>query len=124
MPVRHTSRLINALTLANVQTAVSAGEPVADVFDDAAGQRADAAAVSLTSFAAGFGTVEAARQHSSGASKTWRVTSSNPRSSHAAMDGETVPLDETFSNGLMWPGALGDPDEVAGCQCELDINIP
>ena len=115
---------INALTLANVQTAVAAGEPVADVFDDAAGQRADAAAVSLTSFAAGFGAVEGARQQSSGASKTWRVTSSNPRSSHAAMDGETVPLDETFSNGLMWPGALGDPDEVAGCQCELDINIP
>lgn len=113
---------INGLTRERVEAALSAGSPVGEVFEEATGQRAESAALSLTSFAAGFGSVESARQSSSGATKTWRVTSGNPRSSHAAMDGETVPVDELFSNSLMWPGAIGDPDEVAGCMCELDIN--
>lgn len=55
--------------------------------------------------------------------KTWRVTSANPRSSHAAMDGETVPIGKAFSNGAQYPG---DPnlrlDERARCQCRLDVN--
>ena len=54
------------------------------------------------------------------------MTSGNPRPSHAAMNGETVPYDERFSNGAMWPGdadALG-PEEVANCQCAVTIDIP
>lgn len=53
-------------------------------------------------------------------SKTWVVTSGNPRPSHAAIDGETVPVGDTFSNGLRWPGdGAGDTDETAGCTCDL-----
>lgn len=56
--------------------------------------------------------------------KTWNVQSSNPRGSHAAMDGETVPVDQPFSNGLMWPGdSAGDVDEVAGCTCGLTYSF-
>lgn len=55
--------------------------------------------------------------------KTWRVTSSNPRSSHAAMDGETVPIASRFSNGAQYPG---DPSleltERANCSCTIDVN--
>jgi hypothetical protein len=70
--------------------------------------------------AAGFG-----RQDAAGASglvsKTWFVTSDNPRPSHAAMNGETVGMDETFSNGLRWPGdGQGEAGETAGCTCQLE----
>ena len=41
------------------------------------------------------------------------------------MDGETVGLDEDFSNGLAWPGAAGsDAAEAANCRCDLVLNIP
>ncbi|WP_336250951.1 phage portal protein [Stomatohabitans albus] len=61
----------------------------------------------------------------SGATKTWVVTSANPRASHAAMHGETVPATETFSNGLMWPrDTSSTPDEWLHCRCELVINRP
>ena len=76
------------------------------MFEVAESQRSVAAAAVLSSFAAGFGTVESAKQ-TGAATKTWVVNSSNPRASHAAMDGETVPIDAEFSNGLMWPGAAG-----------------
>lgn len=54
-------------------------------------------------------------------SKVWVVNSENSR--HAALDGETVPLGEAFSNGAQYPG---DPtlgvDETAGCLCSLDFS--
>ena len=57
--------------------------------------------------------------------KTWVVTSGNPRASHAAMNGETVPYDEPFSNGAMWPGDIDalDASEVANCECIVEIFI-
>lgn len=104
---------------------MSPTESVAHVFDIAEDSRAAQAAMTVTAFAAGFGAVEAARQNSRGATKTWQVNSTNPRASHAAMNGETVPVDEDFSNGLPWPGAVGaGADENAGCQCSLAINFP
>ena len=79
--------------------------------------------------AAGFGATEAARQivqRRGGRSwKTWIVTSANPRPEHAALDGVTIPTDEVYPNGLMWPGdsGRGTVDQIAGCQCELEITI-
>ena len=87
--------------------------------DEAEG-RANLWGATVAGFVVGFAVTEAARQNGGKkATKTWVVTSGNPRDSHAAMDGETVPVDGTFSNGLDWPGGFGDPDEVAGCQCEV-----
>ena len=55
--------------------------------------------------------------------KTW-VTGDNPRDSHAAMDGETVGIDEKFSNGAEWPGDDNlDPDESCGCNCSTEVVI-
>ena len=57
--------------------------------------------------------------------KTWVVTSSNPRASHARMDGETVQYDRPFSNGATWPGDIDnlDVEEVANCRCQLEIEV-
>ena len=55
--------------------------------------------------------------------KQW-VTGDNPRPSHAAMNGETVGIDEPFSNGMEWPGDdIGDPDEECGCNCSTKVII-
>ena len=55
--------------------------------------------------------------------KRW-VTGDNPRPSHAAMDGEIVDIDETFSNGCDWPGDdSADPDETCGCNCSTEVII-
>lgn len=57
--------------------------------------------------------------------KTWICTSGNPRASHARMNGETVPYDEPFSNGAMWPGDIDnlDVEDVANCHCIVEIEI-
>lgn len=53
--------------------------------------------------------------------KTWVVTSGNPRSTHANLSGETVDANATFSNGARFPG---DPslsvEERANCACLCD----
>lgn len=57
--------------------------------------------------------------------KTWRHNGSKePRDSHAAMDGETVGLDEKFSNGADYPGdaSLGAAETV-NCHCSMDVNV-
>lgn len=118
---------VNEATHQRIAAAVASDED--DALDTVLKQdrtsRAATMAVSLVTNGFSFGTVEAAQQQSPGATKTWRTTSSNPRKSHAAVDGETVPLDQKFSNGLMWPGASGaDEDETAGCKCRLDVSIP
>ena len=55
--------------------------------------------------------------------KRW-VTGDNPRPEHAAMNGETVDIDEAFSNGCEWPGDdNGDPDTTCGCNCSTEVII-
>lgn len=54
--------------------------------------------------------------------KRWIATNdSRTRESHVDIDGETVPLDEPFSNGLMYPADPdGEPEEVFNCRCTMD----
>ena len=55
--------------------------------------------------------------------KRW-ITGTNPRPEHAMMDGETVPIDDAFSNGCYWPGdENGDPDTTCGCNCSTEVII-
>ncbi|MFJ2470534.1 phage portal protein [Glutamicibacter sp. NPDC087583] len=94
------------------------------VFKDAQGERGKATAATLLTTLAAFATKETAEQvGGSTATKTWRVTSSNPRSEHVRMNGETVPAGEPFSNGAQWPGdpSLG-ADGVAGCRCAVEVS--
>ncbi|WNM72791.1 portal protein [Arthrobacter phage RedFox] len=117
---------VNEATRAQLDEALEAEEPDAGaVFDVAIEQRSGSAGGALAATVGAFALTEAGRQLARDrAVKTWRTTSGDPRASHAAMDGETVPIDSTFSNGLDWPGdpAMG-PDEVAGCQCTVDVSI-
>jgi hypothetical protein len=96
------------------------------VFVEAESTRAAGIAVGVTTLAVNFAVHEAAQQAGEATGtepvKTW-ITGANPRESHAAMDGETVKLSEDFSNGLPWPGSVGDPAEVANCNCDLEIEI-
>lgn len=53
--------------------------------------------------------------------KQWLATlDGRTRHSHAAQDGEHVPIKEEFSNGLMYPADPdGDPREVYNCRCTM-----
>lgn len=95
--------------------------PARSIFESAITVRALQIATSRATSVGQFARHEGA--HQAGVrSKTW-VSSGSPNSRHADMDGETVALGETFSNGARWPG---DPvlgvDDTAGCLCSLDFG--
>ena len=125
---------INESTLGKLEAALSGDVPEDDeqatpagVFDVAEGWRAGMLAQSITTSMTGWAAEEAIEHDGVGdrVMKTWVVTSSNPRDTHARMNGETVPYGERFSNGAMFPGDTGalDVDEVAGCTCVLELSI-
>lgn len=70
-----------------------------------------------------FGQHDAAKASGLGR-KTWvHVGGATSRPEHAAMDGETVGIDELFSNGLRWPGdPAGGPEDNAECHCRLEYT--
>lgn len=97
-------------------------DPRQSLLDRLKDSTAVAWAGALIANCAGFGRQDAARA-SGLTQKTWTVTSANPRPSHAGMNGETVDMDDTFSNGARWPGDGGlDVDESAGCTCVLSYT--
>lgn len=57
--------------------------------------------------------------------KQWLATLDDiTRDSHALMDGERVPLDENFSNGLEYPAdPSGEPEEIYNCRCTMVTAI-
>lgn len=57
--------------------------------------------------------------------KTWIATLDNKtRASHRLLDGMTVPLDEEFSDGLMYPGDPDAPDEeIINCRCGMVATV-
>jgi hypothetical protein len=94
------------------------------VFENAVENRTESAGAAIAAAVDGWSALEAVRQCAPDQDirKRWVVTSSNPRPSHRAMDGQTVPVDDRFSNGMQWPGDwAGGPDEVCGCQCEIAL---
>lgn len=58
--------------------------------------------------------------------KRWIATlDSRTRDSHRHLDGEEVPQNEDFSNGLEYPGdPSGDPEEVYNCRCTMQSVYP
>lgn len=100
----------------------------ADVMEKRAETEAPMLGRSLATAVAGWAVLEACQQARRGnftrmIEKEWH-TGSNPRASHAAMDGERVPFDSNFSNGAKWPGddAIG-PDETCNCNCWTEVVI-
>lgn len=126
---------INQSTLRELLRAMSGDMPEDDekstpqgVFDYARDFRAGVLASLIVTSMSSWAASESVRQsgRSSEVWKQWVVTSGNPRDTHAALAGETVPFDGVFSNGARWPGDTGalDVGEVAGCQCRMDLLIP
>jgi hypothetical protein len=110
---RISSEEINATTRAELD---ATDEPEG-VFEMLSGWRAELYAGVMATGAIAFGAHDAGKR--SADFKRWQVNSSNPRPSHASMNGQTVPMGETFSNGLRWPGDPGPAGEIANCRCSL-----
>jgi hypothetical protein len=93
-----------------------------DLFDEMTDGKVVSAGYSIAASVANFARVESAGANGR-RMKTWIVTSGNPRSTHAKMDGESVPVSEDFSNGAPWPGHPSlDAEETANCQCIVDFG--
>lgn len=119
------STYINERTKDAVSGALLEEDPaqsVRDVFKMAVETWAVSEAVSMVTSILNFGTHEAALAGRL-QTKTWRTTSKDPRDSHAAIDGETVGIRDTFSNGLRWPGdPNGKAADNANCQCVVEFG--
>ena len=115
--------LINATTRDHYQNAVDNETDPAAVFEDSE-SRSKTVSGTLTTFITAWATVEVAKQlmPDKGPTKTW-LASGLPDSRHANMDGETVGIDEKFSNGANWPGdpVLG-AEGVSNCGCGVEIS--
>ena len=120
--------MVNATTREQIGAILAGSGPEGVVdpghaFDVAKSSRSGTIATTLVTMFAAFASTEAARQNGGGR-KTWIVTSSDPRASHSAMNGESVPVDAEFSNGAKWPGdpVLG-ADGVSNCMCDVEITF-
>lgn len=123
------AHMLNEGTRAALERAIGSDDPdaLAHVFEDLRGARGAMWGTSIAAALASFATVEAGKQVDRGTgttTKTWLVRSNNPRHTHAAMSGQTVPIGEKFSNGSSWPGdsASLPVGEVAGCKCGVEIS--
>ena len=118
------AEIINESTYSKLKEADEPG----DAFDKRALVDAVVIGGTLALTCAAFGTRESVQQAQENGFdrqvyKRW-VTGDNPRPAHAAMNGEEVPIDEPFSNGLNWPGDdMGPADETCGCNCHCDIVV-
>jgi HK97 family phage portal protein len=115
---------INGRTASELEAALADDDPkgaVARLFELAVTVRAVQGAVTQATAIAGFGGREGAKRGGLNR-KVWRTRSSKPRPAHARMDGQTVDIDSTFSNGARWPGdSTLDDDDRAGCTCDLEF---
>lgn len=121
-----TAQKINQATADEIAAAIENGAEAAiavdNVFDGEVPARTGQIALSRVALIGGFASLVAARQ-SNAATKTW-ITGPNPRPLHQAVDGETVGVNERFSNGMDGPGDYaGGADEVAGCNCDLEFGF-
>ena len=126
---------INSTTLKHLEAAL-AGELEEDaegstpegVFDIAETSRAESLGLTISTAVASWGALEACRQCAPGSvMKRWDAhPSKDPRSSHRRLDGQTVPMDEKFSNGADYPGdSINLPaQETANCHCDMTVIIP
>jgi hypothetical protein len=97
-------------------------DAVKNVFAVAIGAWALRQAVSGVTAASNFGANEAANAARL-TSKTWRTNSGNPRDTHAALSGVTIPIGDRFSTGQRWPGdPAGGAENNANCECSVDFS--
>jgi SPP1 gp7 family putative phage head morphogenesis protein len=112
--------IIDGATIPEIKTAVK------EIFGFAEGFRSERIARTETIGATNYGSREAIKQSGLQCKKEWIATvDSRTRDSHAEMDGETVGLDDQYSNGLMFPGDPdGAPEEIINCRCTEGYVFP
>jgi SPP1 gp7 family putative phage head morphogenesis protein len=100
------------------QSRVEIARSIRQFYDDQSVYKSMRVARTETASAAGFGQHESATQ---GNMKTHTWISSRDdrvRDLHIDVDGEEQPINEPYSNGLMYPGdPSGDAEEVINCRC-------
>lgn len=123
------ARMINTKTREKLDEAVEDEEQdPADVFKTREDRDSISWGSSITSAVASWAVIEAAHQaerqgFTRRVEKQWD-TGPNARDSHAAMNGQRVPIDDNFSNGAYWPGDDNLPlGEVCGCNCSTSVVI-
>lgn len=119
---------INSSTLEKLLDAIEGELEPAEVLEKRESHDAETFGQALATQVAGWAMLEAVHQaqdhgYSKTVEKEW-VTGPNSRPSHAAMNGQRVGIDDTFSNGAKWPGDDNlSPDESCGCNCSTDVII-
>ncbi len=121
----NSARRVNAATRDYIVDALLDEVPkdaVKQIFEHAKEVRSQSIATGGVTNAANFGSREGAKQGGL-RTKTWHVNSANPRDEHAALNGETVGIDELFSNGMRWPGdPAGGAENNANCECSITFG--
>lgn len=125
------AKAINIATKRKLDEALKEEEPdeaVNHVFEKREGSDSVTLGKAIALIVACWAMGEASRQAKEQGSKAevykrW-VTGENPREDHALMNGETVKINEQFSNGADWPGddVLG-PEGTCGCNCSTEVII-
>jgi len=104
-------------------SALETSRLIREKFSDMKAYRAERIARTEINSAANWGHDEGAKAISADTglqlSKTWMAVADNrTRDTHSRIDGETVRDDETFSNGLRFPGdPMGPANEIIMCRC-------
>lgn len=97
-------------------------EELSSIFEEKIGYRSSEIATTRVAIIGSLAALAAAKQGKA-KYKTWVTTSDNPRSSHAQVAGETVPIEGKFSNGMEHPGDYeAGAENVANCQCYLEYT--
>ncbi|MBM3715081.1 MAG: phage portal protein, partial [Actinobacteria bacterium] len=93
---------------------------LARAFDDVLASTATAAEL-IVNRSGSFGRFEGAAQ-TGAREKRWNAAT-DAACDHASMHGETVAIDQPFSNGAMWPGdRAAGATEAAACSCGLEFD--
>lgn len=120
------AQAINIATMEKIRSALAGDNPlvaVRNLFKWFKESRARQLAQTSSTDLGGFGTQEAVKQKGKKGKKIWK-TGYNPRSKHKSLNGETVDLDESFSNGARWPGDGRLPaKERANCNCDMEVRV-
>ena len=129
--VREVSKTTRKKLRKELEEAFEEGESIRDiekriakVFDEARGYRTQRIAITESNAASNAGSFNAYKQSGVVEGKTWLVSGlGNTRDLHQ-IDGETVPLDQPFSNGLMFPGdPSGSPENIINCHCTIKGKV-
>lgn len=119
-----------------IEAAIQSGESIDDISDDLSERLEDISETSAVRTARtaavsalNSGTLESfydAQNLGIRIQKKWVCTlDSKTRPSHQEQDGEVEELDDTFDNGLQYPGdPHGDPSEVYNCRCTMTAFLP